>query len=291
MVRATQSRMSSHASAAERTAVVTGASSGIGLHTALGLARAGMRVVMVGRHRDRTEAAQRFVIERSGSDRIAIALADFSSLDQVRRLAEEIVAAESRLDLLVNNAGLMSPKYRFSFDGFELTLAVNHLAPFLLTNLLLDRLKASTPARIVTVASEAHRGHRLNFTQLAQPHDWGTLRAYGRSKLCNILFTRALAGRLDGSGVVATCLHPGVVATAIGQRGGLTEVVWRLMKPFMTSAEKGAKTSLFLATLPDPTPFHGGYVIGESLARPDPAALDSRSARGLWEESARLTGL
>jgi NAD(P)-dependent dehydrogenase (short-subunit alcohol dehydrogenase family) len=283
--------MSSHASAAERTAVVTGASSGIGLHTALGLARAGMRVVMVGRHRDRTEAAQRFVIERSGSDRIAIALADFSSLDQVRRLAEEIVAAESRLDLLVNNAGLMSPKYRFSFDGFELTLAVNHLAPFLLTNLLLDRLKASTPARIVTVASEAHRGHRLNFTQLAQPHDWGTLRAYGRSKLCNILFTRALAGRLDGSGVVATCLHPGVVATAIGQRGGLTEVVWRLMKPFMTSAEKGAKTSLFLATLPDPTPFHGGYVIGESLARPDPAALDSRSARGLWEESARLTGL
>jgi len=275
----------------ERTAVVTGANSGIGLHTALGLARAGMRVVMVGRDRDRTETARRFVIERSGSDRIAIALADFSSLDEVRRLADEILAAESRLDVLVNNAGLMSPKYRFSFDGFELTFAVNHLAPFLLTNLLLDRLEASAPARIVTVASEAHRGHRLNLTQLAQPHDWGTLRAYGRSKLCNILFTRELAARLDASRVVASSLHPGVVATAIGQRGGLTELVWRLMKPFMTSPEKGAETSLFLATLPDPTPFHSGYVIGKSLARPDPAALDSSLARDLWNESARLAAL
>jgi len=285
--------MSSHLFGAERTAVVTGASSGIGRHTALGLARTGMRVVMVGRDQARTEAARRFVTERSGSDRnrVEIAFADFSRLAEVRRLADEILAADSRLDLLVNNAGLMSPNYRFSFDGFELTFAVNHLAPFLLTNLLIERLKASSPARIVTVASEAHRGHRLNLTQLAQPHDWGTLRAYGRSKLCNILFTRELAARLEASGVVATCLHPGVVATAIGQRGGLTELVWRLMKPFMTSPEKGAKTSLFLATVPDPMPFHGGYVIGKSLARPDPAALDRSLARSLWDESARLVGL
>jgi NAD(P)-dependent dehydrogenase (short-subunit alcohol dehydrogenase family) len=283
--------MSNHLFGGERTAVVTGASSGIGRHTALGLARTGMRVVLVGRHRARTEAARRFVIEGSGSDCIAIALADFSSLVQVRRLADEILVGNSRLDLLVNNAGLMSPNYRFSFDGFEVTFAVNHLAPFLLTNLLLERLKASSPARIVTVASEAHRGHRLNLAQLAQPHDWSMLRAYGRSKLCNILFTRELAARLEASGVVATCLHPGVVATAIGQRGGLTELVWRLMKPFMKSPEKGAETSLFLATVPDPTPFHGGYVIGKSLARPDPAALDPGLARGLWHESARLVGL
>jgi NAD(P)-dependent dehydrogenase (short-subunit alcohol dehydrogenase family) len=133
MVEATVSIMSSGLPASERTAIVTGASSGIGRHTALGLARTGMRVVMVGRDRDRTEAARRFVIERSGSDRVVIALADFSSLDQVRHLADEILSANSRLDLLVNNAGLMSPKYRFSFDGFELTFAVNHLAPFLLT--------------------------------------------------------------------------------------------------------------------------------------------------------------
>jgi NAD(P)-dependent dehydrogenase (short-subunit alcohol dehydrogenase family) len=250
-----------------------------------------MRVVMVGRDRHRTEAAQRFVINGSGFDRVTIALADFSSLDQVRRLADEILAANSRLDLLVNNAGLLSPKYRFSFDGFELTFAVNHLAPFLLTNLLLGRLKAASSARIVTVASEAHRGQRLNLNTLGQPHDWSMLRAYGRSKLCNILFTRELAARLDGSGVVATCLHPGVVATAIGQRGGLTEVVWRLLKPFMTSVETGSETSLFLATAPDPEPFHGGYVIGKSLARPDPVAFDRKLMHGLWDESARLTGL
>ena len=283
--------MSSLLPTSEQVAVVTGANSGIGLYTALGLARAGMRVVMAGRDRARTEAARRFVTERSGSDRVVTALADFSRLSEVRRLADEILAVDSRLDLLVNNAGLMSPKYRFSFDGFELTFAVNHLAPFLLTNLLLDRLKASAPARIITVASEGHRGYRLNLTQLAQPQDWGTLRAYGRSKLCNILFTRELGARLDGSGVVATCLHPGVVATAIGQRGGPTELIWRLIKPFMMSAEKGAETSLFLATVPDPTPFHRGYVIGKSLARPDPMALDSGLAFRLWEESARLAGL
>jgi len=283
--------MSSNSKTTTRIAIVTGASSGIGLYTVLGLARAGMRVVMVGRDRTRTEAARRFVHEHSGSDGIDILLADFSRLAEVRRVADEILSAGDRIDVLVNNAGLMSRNYRFSFDGFELTFAVNHLAPFLLTQLLLDRLRASGPSRIVTVASEAHRGHRLNFADLARPLDWGTLRAYGRSKLCNILFTRELAMRLDGSGVVATCLHPGVVATAIGQRGGLTELVWRLLKPFMKSPEKGAETSLFLATVSDAGPFHGGYVIGRTLARPDPVALDSNLARRLWDESARLAGL
>jgi retinol dehydrogenase-14 len=283
--------MSSNSAEAVPLAIVTGASSGIGLHTALGLARWGMRVVMVGRDRARTEAARRFVRERSGTDQIEMLLADFSRLAEVRRLADEILSAHDRINLLVNNAGLMSRRYRFSFDGFELTFAVNHLAPFLLTSLLLDRLKASAPARIINVASEAHRGHRLNFSDLARPQDWGTLQAYGQSKLCNMLFTRELATRLDGSGVVASCVHPGVVATAIGQRGGLTELVWRLMKPFMKSPEEGAKASLFLATVSDPQPFHGGYVIGKTLARADPAALDSSVARGLWEESTRLSGL
>ena len=283
--------MSRNSSTAPRIAIVTGASSGIGLYTAIGLARTGMRVVMAGRDRARTEAARRFVAERTRSDRVAIAVADFSSLAAVRRLADEFLSTEDRLDLLVNNAGLMSPKYRLSADGFELTFAVNHLAPFLLTNLLLGRLEASAPARIVTVASEAHRGHRLDVAELARPHNWGPLKAYGRSKLCNILFTRELAARLEGSGVVAACLHPGVVATAIGQRGGMTELVWRLAKPFMKSPEKGAEASLFLATLSDPAPFHGGYVIGKSLAHPDPAALDADLARVLWEKSAQLVGL
>jgi NAD(P)-dependent dehydrogenase (short-subunit alcohol dehydrogenase family) len=291
MVRTTPLPTSSHSSAGQRIALVTGASSGIGLYTALGLARAGMRVFMAGRDRARTEGARRFVAERSGSDRVSVVLADFSSLAEVRRLADDILSGAEQLDLLVNNAGLYSPNYRLSGDGFELTFAVNHLAPFLLTNLLLDRLKASAPSRIVTVASEAHRGHRPDPAELTRPRDRGALRAYGRSKLCNILFTRELAARLEDSGVVASCLHPGVVATAIGQRGGLTELAWRLMKPLMASPERGAQTSLFLATVGDPAPFQGGYVIGKALARPDPAALDRDLARRLWDESARLVGL
>jgi NAD(P)-dependent dehydrogenase (short-subunit alcohol dehydrogenase family) len=282
--------MSSNSSA-DHVGVVTGASSGIGLYTALGLARTGMRVVMAGRDRARTEAARRFVTERAGSAQVDIALADFSRLAEVRRLAEELLARYDRLDLLVNNAGLMSSHYRLSADGFELTFAVNHLAPFLLTNLLLDRLKSSSPARIVTVASRAHQGQRLDLATLGKGADWGQMKAYGRSKLCNILFTRELAARLAGSGVVATSLHPGVVATGIGQHGGIIELGWRLVKPFMIGPEKGAETSLFLATVPNPSPFHGGYVIGKTLARPDPAGLDDNMARRLWDESARMVGL
>ena len=278
-------------SQSQQVALVTGASSGIGLHTALGLARAGMRVIMAGRDRNRTEAAQRRVREHSGSDRVEVALADFSQLADVRRLAEGILAGHDRLDVLVNNAGLFSPHYRLSADGFELTFAVNHLAPFLLTALLLDRLKASAPARIVTVASEAHRRNRIDIGDLTRPRDWTMMRAYGRSKLCNVLFTRELASRLDPNQIVATCLHPGFVATGIGQRGGLVELGWRVAKPFMLSPEKGAETPVFLATVPDPKPFHGGYVIRKVLTQPDPAALDSRLARRLWEESARLIDL
>jgi retinol dehydrogenase 14 len=275
----------------QRIGVVTGASAGIGLYTALGLARTGMRVVMTGRDRERTEAARRFVLARVSGAQVETALADFASLAAVRGLAEEILARHERLGLLVNNAGLFSPKFRVSEEGYEMTFAVNHLAPFLLTNLLLERLKALAPARIVTVASRAHRGNRIDLATVAGPRDWSMMKAYGRSKLCNILFTRELARRLEGTGVVATCLHPGVVATGIGQHGGLVEFGWRMMKPFMISAEKGAKTSLFLATVPDLTPFIGGYVVGKALTRPDPAALDDGMARCLWDASARLVGL
>jgi NAD(P)-dependent dehydrogenase (short-subunit alcohol dehydrogenase family) len=277
--------------AERRVALVTGASSGIGLYTALGLARAGMRVVIAGRDRARTEAARRFVAEKSGSEHVGTALADFSRLSHVRRLADEILSGLDRVDVLVNNAGLLSPKYRLSADGFELTFAVNHLAPFLLTNLLLARLKASAPARIITVASEAHRGQRIDIGDLTRPGDWTMRKAYGRSKLCNILFTRDLASRVDPGEVVATCLHPGMVATAIAQRGGLVELGWRLMKPFMIGPEQGAETPVFLSTAPDPTPFHGAYVIRKALVEPDAAARDNDLAHRLWLESARLVGL
>lgn len=274
-------------------AIVTGASAGIGLQTALGLARAGMRVVMTGRNPARTEAARRRVAEGSGNPEITTALADFASLKEVRRLADELLQAHPRIVVLVNNAGLVAPRYETSADGYELTFAVNHLAPFLLTNLLLDRLKEGAPTRIVTVASTAHRGARIDPAHLAGNEDWSTYKAYGRSKLCNILFTRELAARLGkDSGVVATCLHPGVVATELGSRGGgLISLGWRLGKLFMLSAEKGAETSIFLATVPDPAPFHGAYVIRKNVAQPSPAACDDDLARRLWQESARLVGL
>lgn len=272
-------------------AIVTGASSGIGLYTALGLARTGMRVVMTGRDPVRSERARRFVAEGSGSDAVDLMLADFSHLDAVRRLATDILARYERIDRLINNAGLISPQYRLSADGFELTIAVNHLAPFLLTNLLLERIRASAPARIITVASQAHRGARLDLADLVKPRDWGLMRAYSRSKLCNILFTRELAARLADTEIVAASLHPGVVATRIGQRGGLAGVIWRLIKPFLLSPEKGAQTSLFLATVPDPDRFRGAYVIDKQIAEPDLPARDDALARQLWDESARLVGL
>jgi NAD(P)-dependent dehydrogenase (short-subunit alcohol dehydrogenase family) len=283
--------------APERVALVTGASAGIGLYTALGLARAGFRVIMAGRDRARIERGRRLVGERTGAVLPEVVLADFASLAAVRRLAEEVLATYDRLDLLVNNAGLIAPRFQLSEDGYELTIAVNHLAPFLLTNLFIDRLHASAAldkagARIVTVASQAHRGARIDPAALAGREDWSPLKAYGRSKLCNILFTRALARRLHGSGVTATCLHPGVVATAIGDRAGsLAGFGWRLVKPFLTTPENGAATSLFLATTQDPAPFHGAYIIGKRIAQPDPTALDDELGERLWAESARLVGL
>ena len=277
--------------AAERVALVTGASAGIGLATALGLARAGFHVTLAGRDAARLDRARDSVAARAGSPRVETVLADFASLAAVRRLAATVLETHQRLDLLVNNAGLITPRYQTSQDGHEMTVAVNHLAPFLLTNLLLDRLRASAPSRIVTVASQAHRGARIDPAELAEPRDWSPLKAYGRSKLCNILFTRALARRLAGSGVVAACLHPGVVATAIGDRaGGLAGWGWRLVKPFLATPEKGAATSLFLATTADPARFHGAYVIDREPAMPDAAALDDELAERLWSESARLVG-
>jgi NAD(P)-dependent dehydrogenase (short-subunit alcohol dehydrogenase family) len=283
--------------AADTVALVTGATAGIGLHTGVGLARAGIRVILAGRDPARTEAARRFVAERSGSQAVETALADFASLAAVRQLADSVMSRHDGLDVLVNNAGLISRDFARSRDGIEMTFAVNHLAPFLLTNLLLGRLKASAAdgrsPRIVTVASTAHRGGRIaDPAALADPTDWAPLRAYSRSKLCNILFTRALARRLEGTGVVASCLHPGIIATKIGDSAGaVSGFGWRLIKPLLASPRKGAETSVFLATVADPRPFNGAYVAGTRVARPDGAALDDDLGERLWAESARLVGL
>jgi retinol dehydrogenase 12 len=280
------------AASGAKVAIVTGASAVIGLHTALGLARAEMRVVMVGRDAERAAAARRFIAERAPGAEPETMLADFSSLDEVRTLAANILARHERIDVLVNNAGMIASRPGFSADGYEITIAVNHLAPFLLTHLLLDRLRESAPARIVTVASQAHRGTRLDPAMLTWPAVWSPLSAYGRSKLANILFTRMLAGRLDPRIVTAACLHPGVIATQIGNNAGIVAGLgWRFAKTFLPGPDKGAETSVFLATVADPTPFHGAYVIGKKIAEPDTAARDDGLAEAVWRESAKLVGL
>jgi retinol dehydrogenase-12 len=277
---------------AKKIAVVTGASAGIGLYTALGLAHAGMRVIAVGHDPTRTEEARRFIEARVPGAEVETVLTDFTSLAAVRELAALLLLRYDRIDVLVNNAGLIWPRLAQSADGYELIVAVNHLAPFLLTNLLLERLKQSAPARIVNVASTAHKGARLDPATMTKPADWTPLSAYGRSKLANVLFTRALARRLDPASVTVCCLHPGTIATDIGNRAGtLAGIGWRLAKLFLPGPETGARTSVFLATIADPAPFHGAYVVGKAIAEPDPAARDEQLGEALWQESAQLVGL
>lgn len=197
------------------TVVVTGATSGIGLATALELARKGADLILLGRDSGRLEAAVDRVKAAHGPGTVAGMLCDLGRLAEVRALAGELLSRCSRLHALVNNAGQSSFQRRVTADGFEQTFAVNHLAPYLLTRLLLDRLRESAPSRIVNVASEGHRRGDLDFSDLQLEHGYTMMRAYGRSKLCNILFTRELARRLIGSGVTANCLHPGAVTTRI----------------------------------------------------------------------------
>ncbi len=247
---------------------------------------------MAGRDPEPTERASRLVAKRASGATIEAVSTDFASLDAVRALAADILRRHDRLDVLVNNAGLITPRYMRSADGFELTIAVNHLAPFLLTNLLLERLRASAPSRIVTVASGEHKRARLDPATMTQPTNWTPLSAYGNSKLANVAFTFALARRLDPSSVAACCLHPRAAATNMGKSaGGLRGLAWRLAKPFLPSPRKAAETTIYLATVADPAPFHGKYVIDKTIALPSPTARDEAFGERLWAESARLVGL
>ena len=265
--------------------MITGASSGIGRAAAIELAKRGMTVVPVGRDARRT--AQ--VAKKVGADPLA---ADFSSLDAVRALARELLARHERIDVLVNNAGLVAGRRRLTADGLELTMAVNHFAPFLLTNLLLDTLKASAPARVVTTASDAHRGGLLDVTDLNGERRWSAWSAYGTSKLANILFTRALARRLDGTGVVANCLHPGVIRTGLARGAPLPiRVGWRVASVFFGSPRKGASTLVYLAASPEAADVSGGYFVDSRPATPSAQAQDDDLAEQLWEKSASLVGL
>ncbi len=281
-----------NASLAGRHAVVTGATSGIGLHTALGLARLGASVALVARDREKGANTLAAAREASAGGAPSLFLADLASLAQVRRAAAELAAALPRVDILVNNAGALHMTRKVTEDGLEMTFAVNHLAPFLLTSLLLPKLRASAPARVVTVASEAHRSGPLDFDDLQSERGYAGMKVYGRSKLANILFSNELARRLEGSGVTSNSLHPGVVATGFGKNDrGWMHLLVTLARPFLLSPEKGARTPLHVAASPAVVNVSGRYFKDGREASPAPYALDPAAQRRLWDVSVRLVEL
>ena len=283
---------------AGKTCLVTGSTSGIGQATALAFAERGAHVVIAGRSAERAEAARADVMARSGSDTVEVLLADLSTLAGVERLASEFRKRHDALHLLVNNAGVVNLQREVNADGFEMTFAVNHLAYFALTLQLLDLLRASGPARIVSVASEGHRFGPLDFDDLQseRAYDRGlryvaAMRVYGRSKLANILFSNELARRLDGTGVVSNSVHPGAVSTRLGHNNASGSFITGLLKPFFRTPEQGAATSVYVATDPALAKVTGEYFLNQRRAKASAAARNADDARRLWDVSLELTGL
>ncbi|MEF3405076.1 SDR family oxidoreductase [Agromyces sp. CCNWLW203] len=274
-----------------RVALITGASGGIGKATALGLARAGMHVAVVGRDRQRTEAAA-LEIRDAGAGAVHVLVADLSSQAEVRRVADEALQELPRIDVLVNNVGGFWQTRHVTADGLERTFAVNHLAPFLLTNLLLGRLEQSAPARVVTVSSNAHRTGRIDFDDLQGQQNYSGARAYDQSKLANVLFAFELARRLRGTGVTSNALHPGVVRTSFGSEdpAAVQRFVVPVLKPFMKTPAQGAATSIHLATDPDLARVTGGFFSNSRRVRPSRRSEDRADAERLWRVSAELVG-
>ena len=275
---------------AGKTVLVTGASSGIGLATAVGLAKQGAQLLLVGRTPARCAEAMA-AVRAAGDGRADVLEADFSSLAGIRALADQVRSRVGRLDVLVNNAGTLARRRTLTADGYETMFAVNHLAYFLLTGLLLPVLRAAERARIVTVASEAHRSGPLDLDDLQSERDYGTMRVYSRSKTANILWTQELARRLDGSGITANSLHPGVIRTRLARDMGVgLGLAMGLAGLFMRPPEKGAETSIHLATSPDVAGVSGRYFDNCRGRSPAAHARDPAIARRLWDISEGLVG-
>ena len=275
-----------------KTCLVTGATAGIGEITARELARKGARVILVGRSPERCAAATGRIRSQTGSSAVESLVADLSSQAEVRRLADEVRGRCDRLDVLVNNAGAMYLDRRESVDGIELTLALNHLSYFLLTNALLDLVKAGSPARIVNVASDAHKGASIDFDDLQSRRGYSGWRTYQRSKLANILFTQELARRLEGTGVTVNTLHPGFVRTSFFKDfGGLVGFIMKLGAALVAiTPEEGAKTTIYLASSPEVEGVTGRYFVKSRPATSSPQSHDRGAAERLWKVSEELTG-
>ncbi|NIS81250.1 MAG: SDR family NAD(P)-dependent oxidoreductase [Anaerolineales bacterium] len=278
-----------------RVCLVTGANRGIGKATALGLAELGARVVLICRDRNQGESATTEIRSESGNDAVELLLADLSSQGSIRQLVQDITNGYPQVHVLVNNAGLFRTKRHETEGGIELTLAVNYLAPFLLTNLLIDTLKAGRPSRIVNVAGDYHRKGTIDFEDLMCEKDYSGSKANNQAKLALVLFTYEMARRLAGIGVTVNCLHPGAVATDGIQSdpdisaGMLT--LYRFMKLFFATPKKGAETSIYLASSPDVEGVTGKYFIKKKEVASSPESYDESIAKQLWEVSEGLTGM
>jgi NAD(P)-dependent dehydrogenase (short-subunit alcohol dehydrogenase family) len=275
------------------TVVVTGANAGVGFETAAGLVDLGARVVLTARDEAKGGNAVDRIRARGGPGTVEAAPLDLASFASIRRFAREVAPGLGRLDVLVNNAGLVQLDHTVTEDGFETTFGVNHLGHFLLTTLLLDQLRSSVPARVVVVASTAHRSARngLDFDDLQAERGYSPIGAYNRSKLANIYFTRELARRLAGSGVTANSLHPGFVASRLGRDGDgglLGDIAMTLGRPFAISPARGARTSIYLASDPAVADITGKYFARCREARPARVATDDDAARRLWSVSEEL---
>jgi NAD(P)-dependent dehydrogenase (short-subunit alcohol dehydrogenase family) len=275
-----------------KTVLITGANQGIGKASAIALGKLGARLVIVCRNGQKGRAAVAD-IQQAGVSDVELIVGDMSSQADIRRVAGEFRAKNERLDVLLNNAGVLVTTKRTTIDGIEETFAVNHLGYFLLTHLLVDMLKASAPSRIVSVSSEAHRRVPMRWDDLEfKKTEYSSFAAYGQSKLANILFTRELARRLEGTQVTANCLHPGVVATGFGSTdGGVMSVVMKVASPFLITPEKGARTSIFLASSPDVQGVSGKYFDKCKEKRPSPEALVAGAPERLWAISEEKTGI
>jgi NAD(P)-dependent dehydrogenase (short-subunit alcohol dehydrogenase family) len=276
----------------DKVVVVTGATSGIGEVAADRLAQKGARIVFVARDHERGEAARKHFRAIAGHTDHTVHYADLTSLAEQKRVAKEIADSEPQIDVLINNAGAMFGSRQVTEDGLEKTFALNHMSYFTVTNILLDRLKATPGARIVSTASDAHKGNKLNFDDLQSEKSYSPFAVYGRSKLMNILFTRELAKRLAGTGVTANCLHPGFVGTRFGdQSGGLMAFAIKIAKNFALTPEQGAETIIYLSSSDDVAGKTGGYYEKKKLIAPSRAAQNDADARRLWDISAKLAGL
>ncbi len=275
-----------------KTVLITGANQGIGKAAAIALRSLGADLVLVCRSPDKARAAVADIQAAPGAGKVELLLGDLSVQADVRRVAAEFLATHTRLDVLLNNAGVLATSRRVTADGLEGTFATNHLAYFLLTNLLRDVLVASAPSRVVNVSSEAHRRSRMNWDDLQSEKSFTSFMVYGQSKLANVLFTYELARRLEGTGVTANCLHPGVVASGFGQTdGGFTAFLVRLAKPFMITNEQGADTSVYLSASPAVQGVTGKYFDKRKPRPSNKASYDEADQKRLWTLSEKLTGL